>query len=72
MVRRAPKVLRRIQEEIDYSSYPDPDDEFILDTDASDYRIEAVLSQNVNGEEKNHCMYHLGGTLDRGCLCESL
>ena len=33
-------------------SYPDPDAEFILDTDASDQGIGAVLSQVIQGEER--------------------
>ena len=33
-------------------SYPDLDAEFILDTDASNQEIGAMLSPNVNGEER--------------------
>ena len=33
-------------------SYPDPDADFILDTDASDQGIGAVLSQEIDGQEK--------------------
>ena len=33
-------------------AYPTPDGEFVLDTDASDTAIGAVLSQRQNGEER--------------------
>ncbi|GFQ95816.1 ferredoxin-2, mitochondrial [Trichonephila clavata] len=34
------------------SSYPDPDKQFILDTDASHANIGAVLSQEIDGQER--------------------
>ena len=33
-------------------SYPDPDADFILDTDASDQGIGVMLSQVIDGQEK--------------------
>lgn len=33
-------------------AYPDPKESFILDTDASNEGVRAVLSQEINGQEK--------------------
>ncbi|GBO04818.1 Retrovirus-related Pol polyprotein from transposon 412 [Araneus ventricosus] len=33
-------------------SYPDPEKQFILDTDASNERVEAMLSQEIDGHER--------------------
>ena len=43
--------LRRLMSEAPVLSYPDKDATFILDTDASDYGIGAVLSQSIDGKE---------------------
>ena len=43
--------LRELMSETPILAYPDKDATFILDTDASDFGIGAVLSQTIGGEE---------------------
>ena len=46
-----PKLKQKLKE-VTVSVYPRPECQFILDTDACDIGISAVLSQLIEGEEK--------------------
>ena len=49
-VNRAFLYLKRVLTEAPILNYPTPDDQFILDTDASNQAVGAVLSQVQNGQ----------------------
>ena len=56
-VNRAFLYLKRVLTEAPILNYPTPDDQFILDTDASNQAVGAVLSQVQNGQERAIAYY---------------
>ena len=56
-VNRAFLYLKHVLTEAPILNYPTPDDQFILDTDASNQAVGAVLSQVQNGQERAIAYY---------------